>query len=293
MDVSSGASGTVRRMDDHLLVKWMTAMRGARRSERTCTERGQTIARIARDTGITAHLFTTDQLSEWFANLSWNVSTNSRATYMAQVRAWQAWLVLQGIRDDDPTARLIKPRASKGEARPITTGQLETILCSRLRRRTRTMVLLAAYQGLRVHEIAKLRGEDVDLASMKLEVDGKGGKRCKLPLHPVIAAEATAYPTRGYWFHARSSRFRPMHRSSASDVIRRAMHRAGVNASGHNLRHWYGTELRRSGVDLRIVQDLMRHANLATTEIYTKVDSGELREAINLLPLVAGLARVA
>jgi len=291
--MSSQQSANVRSMDDHLLDKWVTAMRGARLSERTVVERKQTIARIIRYTETGAHLFTTDQLADWFASLPYEVSTNSRATYMAQIRAWQTWLVLQGVRDDDPTIRLIQPRAEKGKARPITDAQLELVLTSNLRKRTRTMILLAAYQGLRAHEIAKLRGEDIDLVSMKLDVNGKGGKRCKLPLHPVIAAEAHLYPARGYWFHARSNRFQPMHRSSASDVMRRAMHRAGVNASAHNLRHWYGSALRRAGVDLRMVQELLRHSNLATTEIYTEVDRSELGEAINLLPSVADLARVA
>lgn len=288
---SSEARDNVHRMDDHLLTKWTVAMRGAGRSERTCIEREQTIARISKDTETPAHLFTTDQLSEWFANLT--VSTNSRATYMAQIRAWQTWLVLQGVRDDDPTVRMIQPRAEKGRARPITTAQLERVLSAQLRKRTRTMVLLAAYQGFRVHEVAKFRGEDLDLISMKIDVDGKGGKRCRLPLHPVIAVEAAKYPRRGFWFPAQSNRFQPMNRSSACDTIRRAMHRAGVNASGHNLRHWYGTELRKSGADLRVVQELLRHANLATAEIYTEVDRGELHDAINLLPLVADFAHVA
>ena len=291
--MSSQASANVRSMDDHLLDKWVTAMRGARRSERTVVERRQTVARVAGHAGCAAHAFTTDLLADWFASLPYSVSTNSRATYMAQIRAWQTWLILQGVRDDDPTVRLIQPRAEKGQARPITDAQLVRVLNSQLRKRTRTMLLLAAYQGLRAHEIAKLRGEDIDLVSMKLDVNGKGGKRCKLPLHPVIAAEAHRYPTRGYWFHARSNRFQPMHRSSASDVMRRAMHRAGVNASAHNLRHWYGSALRRAGVDLRMVQELLRHSNLATTEIYTEVDRSELGEAINLLPSVADLARVA
>lgn len=286
-------SENVRRMDDHLLDRWVTAMRGARLSERTVIERKQTISRIVKHIETGAHQFTTDQLADWFASLPYEVSANSRATYMAQIRAWQTWLVLQGVRDDNPTIRLIQPRAEKGKARPITDAQLERILRSTLRKRTRTMILLAAYQGLRAHEIAKLRGEDIDVVSMKLDVTGKGGKRCRLPLHPVIAAEASKYPGRGYWFHARSNRFQAMHRSSASDVIRRAMHRAGVNASAHNLRHWYGSALRRAGADMRLVQELMRHSNLATTEIYTEVDTGELDAAINLLPVLAGVPAAA
>jgi integrase len=82
----------------------------------------------------------------------------------------------------------------------VTRRQLDDVLTSDLWARPRTYVLLGAYAGLRVHEIAKVRGEDVDTDAMTLRVHGKGGVEAVLPLHPLIATISRGYPDRGWWF---------------------------------------------------------------------------------------------
>ena len=62
--------------------------------------------------------------------------------------------------------------------------------------------------------------------------------------------------------------------------------RAGVDGTAHQLRHWYGTSLVRSGTDIRVAQTLMRHASLATTALYVAIDDGQQRDAIARLPVL-------
>jgi integrase/recombinase XerD len=142
------------------------------------------------------------------------------------------------------------------------------------------MILLAAYEGLRVHEMAKIRGEDVDLAAGTLRVVGKGGVDAVLPLHPLVAAEADWHPNRGYWFPSKTPGPH-IQRSSVSGIIGDVMTRAGVPGSPHALRHYFGTEvLKASGGQLLVAQQLLRHASVATTQIYAEVDDTDRRAAV-------------
>lgn len=211
-------------------------------------------------------------------------SAGTRQTYYTALCAWHSWLVATGRRADNPLIGLRRPRAPRREPHPVATEHLRLLLESGIRRRTRTAVLLCAYQGLRVHEAAKVRGEDFDLIGKRFRIVGKGGVEVWVPLHPVIGAEARRYPRRGYWFPSYTCPNRPVRRDSLSAAISRAMHRAGVPGTAHSLRHWFGTELLHAGADARTVQTLMRHASLATTALYLRVDDGRQRDAIIALP---------
>ncbi|UXA09378.1 tyrosine-type recombinase/integrase [Mycobacterium sp. SMC-2] len=175
----------------------------------------------------------------------------------------------------------------KSTPRPVSDAQLRALLATRMRRKTRVMILLAALAGLRVHEIAKIRGEDIDLQARTLRVTGKGNRTETLPLHPLLVQAAESMPRRGWWFMGNSRRpGQPIERRSVSEVIQMAMQRAGIpGGTAHQLRHWYGTKLVADGTDLRTAQTLLRHANLNTTAIYTQVVDGKRTEAIDRLEL--------
>jgi len=150
------------------------------------------------------------------------------------------------------------------------------------------MILLAALAGLRVHEIAKLHGRDIDLTNRILTVTGKGNKTATLPLHPAIVAYAHTFPRDRFWFPSytnQSTGLPHVKASAVSAAIMHTMRRAGVPGQAHQLRHWYATTLLGSGVDLRIVQELMRHESPATTAIYTQVDFRQQRAGMDLLEL--------
>jgi site-specific recombinase XerD len=259
-------------------------MRAEGMSERTITDRPRIVLRAARVTGADPIEFTRDQIIAYIASLP---SAGTKQTYFSGLRAWHLWLQYAGYRLEDPMLRMKRPRAPRRVPHPVATSHIDTLLSSGIRGRTRTAVLLCSYQGLRVHEAAKIRGEDVDVAAQTLRVIGKGGVDDVIPLHPLIAQEARRYPRRGYWFPSHLNPSRPIRRESLSAAISRAMQRCGVPGTAHSMRHWYATELLEAGADVRTVQTLMRHASLATTAIYTRVSRDRQRTAVAALPLTA------
>jgi site-specific recombinase XerD len=148
-------------------------------------------------------------------------------------------------------------------------------------------ILLGALAGLRCHEIAKVRGEDVDPAARTLRVTGKGSKTATLPLHPLLVEAAKTMPTQGYWFPGgRSGNVnpaKPVLANTVGNTIKAVMIRAGVPASAHQLWHWYGSTLVGDGADLRTAQTLLRHTSLNTTAAYVAVHDEKRIEAVNRL----------
>jgi integrase/recombinase XerD len=142
-----------------------------------------------------------------------------------------------------------------------------------MHRRTRVMVMLAALAGLRVGEIAKVKGEDLDLAGRKIYVIGKGAKRAWVPLHPLLIEVAAQMPQRGWWFPGNIRRpGEHIHPKSVSDILGQAMRRA-----------WYASTLLDDGADLRTVQELLRHTSIQTTQVYTKVRDERRVSAVDRL----------
>ena len=150
-------------------------------------------------------------------------------------------------------------------------------------------MLLAAYAGLRVHEVAKIHGRDIDWFNDSIVVTGKGGKTARIPLHDRLVVLARDMPRDDWWFPS-PSRPGPVRSHAVSASIRRTMQTCGYDGKPHQLRHFYGTELVRAGVHLRVVQQLMRHESPATTAIYTQVDDEQLRAGIAALRPIERLA---
>lgn len=280
-----GASEGGEQPDDagltaELLQEYALWMRAAGISERTVASRTWLVGFMARTLDIDASCATWRDAAAFMARPT---SPGTRQTYHADLTAWFSWLRTMDYRTDNPMDRLHKPKAVKRRPRPVTTEQLRRILATVNRRRTRAMVLLAAYQGLRAHEIAKFRGEDID--GQVLHVLGKGAKEAWLPLHPDVAALAADFPRYDWWFPSYTRDGQPVTAKSVVKVLSDLMERAQVNGVGHQLRHWYGTEvLRAAGGNARVAQELLRHESLATTAGYTQVDDTERRAAILGLP---------
>ena len=283
-----GASGDNR---DGLtaLELWELHMRGAGRSDRTITETVNLLHRLERSAGKDVEDVTALDVSRWLAGLE--VKQNSRAAYFGFVASFYRWLGDNG--GTNITARLPRPRAAKGLPRPITDQQLRDLLAVRVKQRTKVMILLAAFAGLRVHEIAKVRGEDVDASAGTITVTGKGAVTATLPLHPLLIEAAAGMPAKGWWFPGNSRRpGQPIRRRGVADIISQAMDRAGIaSGTAHRLRHWYGSKLVSSGTDLRTAQSLLRHANLNTTAIYVAVaDQGRIESVGRLDPFAGVIA---
>lgn len=283
MDTEAGQTARLSSMTYRQI--WGQSQRAQGNSERTIVSRDQLMAIFERHAQVEPATATTDHVVEFMASVR-HLSKCTRATYFSHLRAWFRWLVRSGVRADDPTVALNAPKTARRRPRPVSDEQLAKILATPMRRRSRMMVMLATYQGLRVHEIAKIRGEDVDLVARELRVIGKGDEDFTLPLHPAVASFAKHFPRRGYWFvtHIGNvARADHVLGKSISDIIANIMTRAEVAGGAHRLRHWYGTKLVAEGVNIRIVQELLRHASLQTTQIYTAVTLEQQRAALHLL----------
>ncbi|WP_314148248.1 tyrosine-type recombinase/integrase [uncultured Leifsonia sp.] len=254
-------------------------------SERTIVERAAVITRLVEFARVHPLQLTPLAIMAYVGQPA--LSDTSRATYHASIRAYCKWLVATDQRADDPSTKTPTPKRPKGKPRPVFDNQLELMLATVNRRRTRTMILLGALAGMRVHEIAKAHGEDFDLTNEVVTITGKGGSTEMVPLHSDLVREAEQYPRNGYWFPAYASQSNAQHvtRQGVYAAIKGVMERAGIQGTPHQLRHWYGTSLLDRGADVRVVQRLMRHQSLDTTAIYTKVSLRREREAIALLAL--------
>ena len=243
---------------DTLIDAWTLTMQAQGLSQATITERTRLIRQLARTTGTDPAALTPHTLTTFLANIDSPVTADA---YYSIARAWCTWLVRAGHRDDDPTMRVPRPRVPPAKPRPITRPQLDAVLALPLRPATRTKILLAAYAGLRIHEIAKLKGQDIDTAGGTLTVTGKGGRTDLLPAHPIILDQAASYPRKGHWFPSPNRTGQHVAVKTVGTVIARALR--------------------------RIVQTLMRHASLATTGRYLGVTLTQQKAALDSLTIVA------
>lgn len=264
-----------------LIQRFEVWLRGAGRSDRYVRHCIYVLNHLARHADRPLEDITELDVSRFLGRV--DIQSNSRASYFSVIACFFGWYATHGGRD--VTARLPRPRTPKGVPRPVTDAQLRDLLATRMHHRTRVMILLAALAGLRVHEIAKVRGEDVDPVGRTLRVTGKGDKTAVLPLHPLLAKQAATMPATGWWFPGNSKRpGQQITWRAVSQIISQAMRRAGIpGGTAHQLRHWYGTTLVGDGADLRTAQALLRHENLNTTAIYVGVRDEKRTEAIDRL----------
>lgn len=225
--------------------------------------------------------FTPENVQAWLGRptsaLGAPLARWSRSTYYANLSDLCSWLVATGRIPVDPMEGQRKPTRPKSLPRPLSEDEERIVLAS-ARGRQRAWVLLARLAGMRAHEIAKIRGEDVTAQSIYIE--GKGGVRASIPTHPDLWELAREYPRLGYWFPSVKVPGQPIMGSTVSNYTGKFFRENGIEGSIHRLRHSFGTGLLRQGENLRTVQRLMRHASLATTETYLQVLDDELSAAV-------------
>jgi site-specific recombinase XerD len=252
------------------------------KTRRTALERRQTLSRLEEYIGRPAVVATADDVAEWLARDRHTRSAITVASDLSKLRAFFRWSMLAGLRHDDPTAQIKAPRRPRRQPRPITDAQFWRLDAAAAGNASlRAMVRLAGLCGLRVHEVARFHGtRDLDLEQATIRVLGKGGHEYTLPAHPAIIELAKRMP-RGYWFP--SQRARHLGGREVSQRLRLHMIRNKVSGTPHCLRHYFATEMLARGVDVRTVQELMRHSQLSTTAIYLGIGDERKRAAIDLL----------
>ena len=205
-----------------------------------------------RPTGEHVELF----LAQWPA-------PSSRYGVRSDLRQFYRYAIMRDLLDYDPTTKTEPPRLPKRAPTPLSAYHL-SLLLSRATGPTRTMVLLGVFAGLRVSEIAALRGSDVRMSESCLVVrQGKGGKDRVVPLAPRLAIELASYgPGR---------LFPGVDGQGVSWRIRRLLRRLGIEARPHDLRHTFATEAARvADGNLLAVASLLGHSSVLTTQRYVQ-----------------------
>lgn len=273
----------------HLITAWTARMTAEGRSTSTIAQRIETMQRFATRVRVDPVTATTDDvvtfLSLPHAITGAPLSAASRDTYYRDLLAWFTYLTAAGIRADSPMTGLTRPPKPKGVPRPITTGQYQELVAD-ARGDLLAWLLLGGLEGYRVSDMARMCGEHIQGDSIYVE-GGKGDKDAVLPLHPRVAALAQFYPRHGWWFPARraGSRYPHVWPESITGTVATHFRAHGITRGGpHRLRHYFATELIRAGTPISVVRVLMRHENLATTQIYLQVTHEEATRAVIALP---------
>jgi integrase/recombinase XerD len=223
-------------------------------------------------------------------------SPATQARVLAGIHAWYRFLLYKNYIDQDPSELLEGPRKEKHLPTILSLDEINEMvsaidLSSNEGHRNRAMIEMLYGSGLRVSELVNLKQSNIYLDEQYMLIEGKGSKQRLVPLSPV------AEEWYRYWLDERATwplkseskdiafvnRYgRPLTRAMVFTIVKRLCAAAGISktVSPHTLRHSFATHLLQNGADLRIIQQLLGHEDLATTEIYTHLEVTDLRKAI-------------
>jgi site-specific recombinase XerD len=205
-----------------------------------------------------------------------------------------AWLYAQKTIPADPALLLATPRQAKRLPRALNTAEMDALLSvadqsTEVGLRDAALIELMYAGGGRVSEIAALTCADLKLDRLLVLVHGKGGKDRYLPLHPLAADILSEYvrtarpvlKPRDTTAVFLSTRGRPLSPDAIRRIVRARAREAGITrtVTPHMLRHSFATDLLNEGASLRVIQELLGHANLSTTQIYTHLNARRLADA--------------
>ncbi|MEX0983475.1 MAG: site-specific tyrosine recombinase XerD [Actinomycetota bacterium] len=295
----SGVAGEAERFLDHLAVeRGLSAntlaayRRDLRRYGAFLLDRGTPSASKADEAAVRGFLASVSASTHGPDEQAYAATSVARA--LSTVRSFHRFLLREGLADRDPAAGVIRPRLPRALPHPLGQHEVLSLLeapsvGSPAGLRDRAVLELLYGAGLRVSEATGMDVDDLDLEEGALRVLGKGGREREVPLGR-FAREAlgtyllTGRPalasvrTRGALFlNTRGGR---LTRQSVARLVAGYARFAGIgrSVSPHDLRHSFATHLLDGGADVRVVQELLGHASVATTQIYTLVTAEHLRE---------------
>ncbi|CAN5227774.1 MAG: site-specific tyrosine recombinase XerD [Nocardioides sp.] len=225
-----------------------------------------------------------------------SLSATSAARTLVAVRGFHRFAEIDTMASSNPAAAVKPPRPAKRLPKALPLSDVEAILSAvgepetPLGLRDRALLEMLYGTGARISEAVGLDVDDFDAVSASVLLRGKGGKHRIVPVGSYARTAVEAYltrarpglvtsntPTGAMFLNARGGR---LSRQSAWAILVRAAERAGVSAdvSPHTLRHSFATHLLDGGADVRVVQELLGHASVTTTQIYTLVTVDGLRE---------------
>lgn len=224
------------------------------------------------------------------------LSATSAARTVVAVRGLHRFALREGLTAFDPSARVRPPTPARRLPKAISVQEVSQLLAAAgsgdtaLSLRDQALLELLYGTGARISEVVGLTLDELDRVEGLVRLDGKGGRQRIVPVGSYALRAVEAYVVRGrpalavagkgtpaLFVNARGG---PLSRQSAWAVLKAAAGRAGltVEVSPHTLRHSFATHLLDGGADVRVVQELLGHASVTTTQIYTLVTVDRLRE---------------
>ncbi len=218
-------------------------------------------------------------------------ATSTVARTLVAVRGLHRFLVREGLTASDPTTEITGPRAPRPLPKALPLEAVERLLAAPVgddppALRDRAMLELLYGSGLRISELVDLDVDDTDLADGTVRCLGKGAKERQVPVGRPARRALEAWCTRGrpalgaagpaLFVNTRGGR---LTRQGAWKLVKGHAEAAGIGdeVSPHTLRHSFATHLLDNGADVRVVQELLGHANVNTTQVYTLVSRARLR----------------
>lgn len=282
----------------------MAAERGASRNTLDAYRRDLVAfdAYLARNRG-SADKATREQVRRYLAAMSASAAASSQARRLSALRQYFAFLYAEGLRGDDPTAAVESPRRAQALPKILSQADIENLIKaargeakdSKEGVRLLCIVEILYASGLRISELVTLPLAAARSRNAFLLVKGKGGKERMVPLNPAARGAIRDYlkvrdvffspAVRGSERYLFPSRGREGHltRRRAHQLLKALALKGGIDPeklSPHVLRHAFATHLVEGGADLRSVQTLLGHADIATTQIYTHVASERLKATV-------------
>jgi integrase/recombinase XerD len=276
-------------------VESFLTLSAARLAPRTVDAYGRDLRDLERWLGAPPETATAERLAAYVAQLRADgLAATTIARRVAALRSFYRHQVLLGSRDDNPAAELDLPRRRRALPKTLSPGEVERLIeaaagTTPRALRDRALVELLYGAGLRVSEAVGLDRASVDLERRLVRCIGKGSKERIVPIGREAVDALRRYLARGRPYLDR--RRRPelflnaqggaLTRAGAFLVLRRLAGAAGLEPERvhpHLLRHSFATHLLEGGADLRSVQEMLGHADLGTTELYTHVSDRRRRE---------------
>jgi integrase/recombinase XerD len=288
-----GVSTTPRTRDPD--VEGFLALLAARRAARTVEAYRADLSRLAERLGHSPATATIPELEQWVAEMrAEGLAATTVARRVAAVRSFFRHQQLLGSRTDNPAAELSLPKRTRRLPRTLSPAEAERLIdaaggTAPRALRDAALVELLYGAGLRVSEAVGLEKSGVDLEQRLVRCIGKGNKERVVPVGRAAVEALGRYLSRGRPYL--DKRYRPelflnakggpLTRAGAFLILRRVAEKAGLEPGRvhpHLLRHSFATHLLEGGADLRSVQEMLGHADLATTELYTHVSDSRRRE---------------
>lgn len=216
------------------------------------------------------------------------LTTTTVVRKIASLRGFFKWLCANEICTSDPTLTLEQPKLPKRLPKVMTVHEIEEILNQNLDELHKVIVELLYGCGLRVSELAEINLNDIDIKAKYLQCLGKGSKERIVPLGKQAVAALKKYiPIREYNIQKNNisskkllvdENGRVLTRQEIYNFIHAQGEKIHKHISPHTLRHSFATHLLENGADLRIVQELLGHSDVSTTQLYTHVSKKRLKE---------------